>query len=66
MTSKICCAALLACAIGIGVAPVAVAESAPYKNCTEARSNGDTNIPSSSDKYGSHLDRDGDGIGCES
>ena len=28
--------------------------------------NGDTNIPSSSDKYGEHLDRDGDGFGCES
>jgi len=39
---------------------------APYKNCTQARANGDTNIPTSSDKYGTHLDRDGDGIGCES
>lgn len=49
---------------GVGMAPAAVA--APYKNCTEARKNGDTNIPASSDKYGSHLDRDGDGIACES
>ncbi|PRC46263.1 calcium-binding protein [Mycobacterium sp. ITM-2017-0098] len=66
MLSKISCAALLVCATGMGVAPVAVAGSAPYENCTEARSNGDTNIPSSSDEYGSHLDSDGDGIGCES
>lgn len=50
-------------AIAVGVAPAAVA--APYKNCTEARANGDVNIPSSSDRYGSHLDRDGDGVGCE-
>ncbi|MBX7451918.1 excalibur calcium-binding domain-containing protein [Mycolicibacterium sp. 3033] len=66
MLSKVCCAALVASAIVVGVAPAAVANAAPYKNCTEARDNGDTNIPSSSDKYGSHLDRDGDGIGCES
>ncbi|MGU3502578.1 excalibur calcium-binding domain-containing protein [Mycobacterium sp. C31M] len=56
-------AAALLGAVAVGVAPAATA--APYKNCSEARSNGDVNIPSSSDKYGSHLDRDGDGIGCE-
>jgi len=38
----------------------------PYENCTEVRKNNDTNIVSTSDKYGTHLDRDGDGIGCES
>ncbi|WP_235666172.1 excalibur calcium-binding domain-containing protein [Mycolicibacterium chitae] len=43
-----------------------MASAAPFKNCTEARSNGYSNIPSSSEYYGSHLDRDGDGIGCES
>ncbi|BBY98278.1 excalibur calcium-binding domain-containing protein [Mycolicibacterium fallax] len=57
-------AAVAISAVGVNIAPVAVA--APYKNCTEARKNGDTNIPSSSDKYGEHLDRDGDGFGCES
>ena len=46
-------------------APAAVA-GPPYKNCTEARKAGDVNIPSTSDKYGPHLDRDGDGIACES
>ncbi|ORA68285.1 calcium-binding protein [Mycolicibacterium elephantis] len=51
--------------VAVGLAPVATAQR-PYKNCTEARANGDTNIPSSSPKYGPHLDRDRDGIGCES
>ena len=41
------------------------AQAAPYKNCTQARQNNDCNIPSSSDKYQSKLDRDGDGLGCE-
>jgi len=55
-------------AIAIGSAAPAIAApvpQAPYKNCTEARQNGDCDIPSSSDKYQSKLDRDGDGIGCE-
>jgi hypothetical protein len=55
--------------IVIGSAAPAIAAplpQAPYENCTEARQNGDSDIPSSSDKYGSWLDRDGDGIGCES
>ncbi|MGV1004881.1 MAG: excalibur calcium-binding domain-containing protein [Candidatus Nanopelagicales bacterium] len=40
-------------------------KAAPYKNCTQAKQNGDCDIPSSSDKYQSKLDRDGDGLGCE-
>jgi len=48
------------------LATPAISNAAHYKNCTEARANNDTNIPSSSDKHGSHLDSDGDGIGCES
>lgn len=63
MLTRVLCAAAAAAAIAVGAAPAATA--APWKNCTEARDNGDVNIPSSSDKYGSHLDRDGDGIGCE-
>ena len=51
--------------IAVGTSPLATAD-APYKNCSEARANGDTDIPSSSDKYGPWLDRDNDGIGCES
>lgn len=58
-------AAFVAAAAGVVFAPVAAAE-APFRNCTEARKAGYTNIPATSDYYGSHLDRDGDGIGCES
>ncbi|MGV0990967.1 MAG: excalibur calcium-binding domain-containing protein [Mycobacterium sp.] len=47
----------------VGVAPAA--HAAPYANCTQAKKNGDCDIPSSSDKYQSKLDRDGDGLGCE-
>ncbi|EID17846.1 excalibur calcium-binding domain-containing protein [Mycolicibacterium phlei] len=65
MTGKFFAAVALVAALG-GVAAPAIASAEPYKNCTEARQNGDTNIPASSDKYGSHLDRDGDGIACES
>lgn len=65
MTRKLVAAIALVIAFG-GVAAPAVAAAGPYKNCAEARKNGDTNIPRGSDKYGSHLDRDGDGIACES
>lgn len=57
-------AGLSAVAGGIALAPIVAA--APYENCTAAREAGDTNIPSSSDMYGEHLDSDLDGIGCES
>lgn len=50
---------------GVGASPLATAD-APYENCSEARANGDTDIPSNSDMYGPWLDRDGDGVGCES
>lgn len=55
-------------AIAIGEAGPAIAAplpQAPYSNCTEARANGDCDIPSSSSKYQSKLDRDQDGLGCE-
>lgn len=63
-------AALLALAAGavlvsVHPAPVAAAEVVPYPNCTEARKNGDCDIPATSDKYQSKLDRDNDGLGCE-
>jgi hypothetical protein len=57
--------------IGLALSPLmsvttsTSAHAAPYKNCTEAKGNGDCDIPSSSDKYQSKLDRDGDGLGCE-
>ncbi|MEV5544779.1 excalibur calcium-binding domain-containing protein [Streptomyces sp. NPDC052309] len=38
----------------------------PFKNCTEAYDNGYADIPASDEQhYGKHLDRDGDGIGCD-
>jgi hypothetical protein len=36
-----------------------------YKNCTAARAAGAAPVYAGSPGYGSHLDRDGDGIGCE-
>ncbi|WP_328427791.1 excalibur calcium-binding domain-containing protein [Streptomyces sp. NBC_00443] len=37
----------------------------PFKNCTEAYANGHSDIPKGDEHYGSHLDRDGDGLGCD-
>nr|WP_223188187.1 excalibur calcium-binding domain-containing protein [Streptomyces sp. TRM68416] len=37
----------------------------PFKNCTEAYANGYANIQKGDEHYGSHLDRDADGIGCD-
>ncbi|WP_197377551.1 excalibur calcium-binding domain-containing protein [Mycolicibacterium baixiangningiae] len=51
-------------AITLGGAAIANAE--PFVNCTAARDAGYSDIPSSSEYYGPHLDRDSDGIGCES
>jgi endonuclease YncB( thermonuclease family) len=36
-----------------------------YKNCTEARERGGAPVRRGEPGYGSHLDRDNDGIGCE-
>lgn len=53
-------------------APVAAAPAAPsapssvyYKNCAAARAAGAAPVYSSDPGYGRHLDRDGDGVGCE-
>lgn len=37
-----------------------------YPNCTAARKAGKSNIRRGQPGYGSHLDRDGDGVACES
>ncbi|HFI0113384.1 TPA: excalibur calcium-binding domain-containing protein [Streptococcus suis] len=37
----------------------------PFRNCTEARKAGRVNIPFGDPQYGSWLDRDGDGFGCD-
>lgn len=41
------------------------APSAYYKNCSAARAAGAAPVHVGNPGYGSHLDRDGDGIGCE-
>ncbi|MBS4103949.1 excalibur calcium-binding domain-containing protein [Tsukamurella paurometabola] len=47
-------------------APAAAANADPsYKNCTEVRQAGKAPILKGQPGYGSHLDRDGDGIACE-
>jgi hypothetical protein len=60
-------AALLGLAVaGITtLAPPVIANAAPYSNCSEAKANGDCDIPSNSPYYQAKLDRDGDGLGCE-
>ncbi len=45
--------------------PVAPAPSAYYDNCTAARNAGAAPVRSGDPGYGRHLDRDGDGVGCE-
>ena len=43
----------------------ALPEARPYRNCTEARQAGAAPVMIGTPGYGPHLDRDGDGIGCE-
>lgn len=42
-----------------------VANTVYYRNCTEARAAGAAPVRRNDPGYGKHLDRDGDGIGCE-
>lgn len=58
-------ASFLLVAAAIGFAPVATAD-APYPNCKTAAADGRYDIPSDDPAYGPWLDRDHDGIGCES
>ena len=60
-------AALVGLAIaGIGaLAPPVIANAVPYSNCSQAKANGDCDIPSDSPYYQAKLDRDQDGLGCE-
>ncbi|CAL9452680.1 hypothetical protein SUDANB176_02476 [Streptomyces sp. enrichment culture] len=37
----------------------------PFENCAEAYEHGYKNIAEGDDHYGEHLDRDGDGVGCD-
>ena len=62
----------------IGTSPVGIAEPAEinctqfnedgscyWANCTQAKANGECNIPAGSAHYCSKQDRDGDGLACE-
>ncbi|WP_135212125.1 excalibur calcium-binding domain-containing protein [Vitreimonas flagellata] len=42
-----------------------VASDRPFENCDAARAAGAAPVRRGQDGYGAHLDRDGDGIGCE-
>jgi LPXTG-motif cell wall-anchored protein len=61
--------AIVVAALALAVLP-ATAEahdgSHPFDNCTEAYENGYADIPEGDEHYGTHLDRDADGIGCDS
>lgn len=56
---------ILGFGFGVTVAPVAQADP-PYANCKAAAKDGRYNIPRGDPAYGSWLDRDNDGIACES
>ncbi|MFC5955865.1 excalibur calcium-binding domain-containing protein [Streptomyces pratens] len=60
-------AAVTVAALALATLPVttAVAHEGVFKNCPAAYAAGYSNIPASSEHYGKHLDRDGDGIGCD-
>jgi len=45
---------------------LANATTTPYRNCKVAAQDGRYDIPSDDPAYGPWLDRDNDGIGCES
>jgi hypothetical protein len=51
--------------VAMGLAPVASAD-VYYKNCAAARDAGAAPVHKGDPGYGPHLDRDGDGVGCES
>jgi hypothetical protein len=65
MIHRLLPAAFLALAAAVFSAGVANAQPAPFPNCKAAAAAGYSDIPSSS-YYGTWLDRDSDGIGCES
>jgi LPXTG-motif cell wall-anchored protein len=61
--------AIVVAALALAVLP-SVAEAHdgdhPFANCTEAYENGYANILEGDEHYGTHLDRDADGVGCDS
>ena len=60
-------AATVVAALGIGLAVTPVAQAdPPYANCKAAAQDGRYNIPRGDPAYQQKLDRDNDGIACES
>jgi hypothetical protein len=60
--------AIVVAALALAVLPGAASAhdgDHPFENCTEAYAAGHANIPAGDEHYGSHLDRDGDGIACD-
>lgn len=58
----------LATVVGFSIlsaTPAMAMSSGAYENCTAAAAMGAYNIPAGSPGYGTHLDSDLDGIGCE-
>ncbi|MBW8366804.1 MAG: excalibur calcium-binding domain-containing protein [Arenimonas sp.] len=48
-----------------GARPARASSTTRYANCTEARQAGAAPVRRGDPGYGKHLDRDGDGVGCE-
>ncbi|MFC7876959.1 excalibur calcium-binding domain-containing protein [Isoptericola sp. NPDC057391] len=49
----------------LDAAPEPEPASAPFENCDAARTAGAAPVHAGDPGYGEHLDRDGDGVGCE-
>lgn len=64
LTAASVVAILVTLAFGVGSAAAAPAQS--FANCDEARAAGFSDIPRGGPGYAPHLDRNGDGIACES
>lgn len=64
---KTAAGAALTVAIGFSAltAAPATASHLPFPNCATAEAAGVYNIPAGTPGYGPHLDRDGDGFGCD-
>lgn len=60
-------AAVTVAALALATLPVtaATAQEGAFDNCSAAYDAGYSNIPAHSEHYGKHLDRDGDGVGCD-
>ncbi|MFJ9667534.1 excalibur calcium-binding domain-containing protein [Streptomyces sp. NPDC101219] len=64
-TFSVTAAAALALTVLPATTAVAHDGDHPFKSCADAYANGYESISQGDDHYGEHLDRDGDGIGCD-